>query len=84
MFWHIDLTAHLDALVESPIFNLLKTSKCKLSWNVRDSQNICRNVFSRATVTSCSSAYKLAVTIRERNTQAVNLKLTGICHRICK
>ena len=82
VLWHINFAADLNTLVEASILYLLQTSQRKLSGNIRDSQNVCRNVFSRTTVASCSRAYKLTVTIRECNTQAVNLKLAGICHRI--
>ena len=82
MLWHINFTTYFNTLIKSSILNPLKTSKRKLSWNIGDSQNVCRNVFSSTSVTSRSSAYKLTITIGQCDTQTINLKLTGICHRI--
>ena len=75
---HVNFAANLEHRIEPLMRNCSKTLARKVARDVRNGENIFRNVFADVTISSRSTAYELAVFVGKRNAQTVNFKLAGV------
>ena len=82
MLGHIHFASNLKRKMCALVSQARKAGGGKRARNIFDGERVCRNVFSRSSITASSTSNKLPFRIRQRNTQPVNFKLAGIGNRM--